>query len=158
MTAVIGATQPVQVLPRMSAGGGGGTTVYALNVDVKVSPLRARSRYDFELDEGDRSPSLQVTVYDLDADPTGATPFNFTGWGTLRFQMREVGVAASKVDDTANTAYQDRTGGVLRYDWQAADVDTAGLYVAKFEATAPGGEVASFPAGRKLSIHVAEGL
>lgn len=77
----------------------------------------------------DRNPSITttVTVDGVVQDLTGKT---------CLFKMRPVGSTTLKV--SANVSNTPDTTGVLRYDWAAVDVDTAGMYLAWFEVVTSG--------------------
>lgn len=56
---------------------------------------------------------------------------------TVRFKMRAVGSSTLKVDAAA-TIVAPATAGNVRYDWAAADVDTAGEFLVWWEVTTTG--------------------
>lgn len=78
---------------------------------------------------GDRNPSITdtVTVNGVAQDLTGKT---------CRFKMRLIGSSTLKVDQAVSNV--PGVDGVLRYDWAAVDVDTAGFYVVWWEVTTGG--------------------
>ena len=83
---------------------------------------------------GKRQPPLETTITtdgSTDPLPVGAT---------LAFSMREVGTSTLKVSAAAATIVSEplNTG---RYDWAAADVDTAGPYLGWWTVTATGQSV-----------------
>lgn len=96
----------------------------------------------------DTATPLVVTaqVFNLTVPPGALENFDDAGY-TLAFRMVRDGAADTetpKVDDA--TATQPSVG-YLRYDWTAADVDTAGVYRAWFIAIRDvGGAVTFFPA------------
>jgi hypothetical protein len=66
---------------------------------------------------------------------TDGVPVNLTG-ATVKLQMRAVNSATLKVDAAA--VVDVAATGSVHYDWAAADVDTAGYYVAWWRVTAGG--------------------
>lgn len=82
--------------------------------------------------KGNQSPSLSDTIKVNDV------AFDLTG-STVKLRMRLETSATLKIDTAA--AIVTPAAGTVRYDWQAADVDTAGRYVAWWEVTLPGGNV-----------------
>lgn len=75
---------------------------------------------------GTTSPSLTDTIR------VNGAAFDLTG-STVRFRMRPVGAAALTVDAAATVV--SAAAGTVRYDWQAADVATAGDYLAWWRVT-----------------------
>lgn len=84
-----------------------------------------------------RSPSLTDTL------TVDGVAFDLTG-STVKFKMRAVGSATLKVDTAAVVVTPD-TAGTVRYDWAAADVDTAGDYLGWWQVTLPGGKTQDHP-------------
>jgi hypothetical protein len=101
-------------------------------------------RETFYLKRGDTSPSL---VYAL--TPTGVV---LTG-ATVRFNMRLAG-GAVKVSRAAAVIVTETGTPTVRYDWQAANVDTAGFYEAEFEVTYAGGAVETFPNADFIAVQI----
>lgn len=85
---------------------------------------------------GNRSPSVTDTITVNDA------PFDLTG-STVKFQMRAVDSSTLKVDAAATIVTP--AAGTVRYDWAAADVNTADYYVAWWHVTLPGGNIQDVP-------------
>lgn len=78
-----------------------------------------------------RQPPLETTITtDGSTDPLPAG-------ATLSFSMRPVASATLKVSAAAATVVSE-PGNTGRYDWQAADVDTAGWYLGWWRVTAAG--------------------
>jgi hypothetical protein len=90
----------------------------------------------FYLKRGDTSPSLLSAITPSTVDLTGAT---------VRFNMRAADNGAVKVSRAAAVIVTPTGTPTVRYDWQAANVDTAGFYDAEFEVTYAGGAVETFP-------------
>lgn len=85
---------------------------------------------------GNRSPSLtdQITVNGVGFDLDGST---------VKLRMRPEGGSTLKIDAAATIV--DEASGQIQYDWQAADVDTAGRYQAWWSVTLPSGLVQDSP-------------
>lgn len=88
------------------------------------------------LKRGDTSPSLLSAILPATVDLTGAT---------VRFSMRPKDGGAIKVNRSAAVIVTPTGTPTVRYDWQAADTDTAGFFDAEFEVTYAGGAVETFP-------------
>jgi hypothetical protein len=105
---------------------------------------------DVVMKTGDTAPSLTSTLRDGDG-----VVVNLTG-ATVKLLMRKVGSRLTKVNAAAVVV--SPSGGTVRYDWVAADVDEAGMYDAEWEVTFTGGAKESFPNGRHLKVLFTEGL
>ena len=92
-------------------------------------------RETFYLTKGDTSPSLLYALTPTTVDLTGAT---------VRFNMLLNG-GAVKISRAAAVVVTQTGTPTVRYDWNAADTDTAGFYSAEFEVTYAGGAVETFP-------------
>lgn len=77
----------------------------------------------------DRNPSITETIM------IGGTAVDLTG-STVRFKMRAIGSSTLTVDSAVSNS--PGADGVVRYDWAAADVDTAGEYLVWWEVTTSG--------------------
>ena len=97
----------------------------------------------FYIKQNDTSPSVTATLTDANS-----VPVNVSG-ATVRFHMEDV-VGTLKVD--AEMAIPDGINGVVQYDWQAGDTDTAGTYYVEFEVTYNDGAVETFPNNNKEVI------
>lgn len=104
-------------------------------VSGSVTTLTAWSGPIF-LKRNDRAPSLIVQLLNVPVDPSGAT---------VKFLMRPKGGTTPKVNASASFVGSPTiTSCVVKYDWQAADVDTSGEFEAEFEMTV-GGLKTTFP-------------
>jgi hypothetical protein len=80
---------------------------------------------------GNRTPSYTKTL------AVNGVPVDLTG-ATVTFSMRPVGTSTLKVTAQPVTVVGSPLAGNVRYDWAAADVDTAGQYLAWFTVTNAG--------------------
>jgi len=103
------------------------------------------------LKRGDTAPPVEAT---LRYAASGA-PVDLTGASVL-FVMRQPGADTPKVQRAATIV--DAVAGAVRFDWQAADTDTAGAYVAELQVTLPGGAVMTVPNGGYLTVKILEDL
>lgn len=100
----------------------------------------------FTIKQNDTAPSLKATLKD-----GSGTVIDLTN-ATVRFHMKAVGATTTKVDRA--TSVTDATNGVVQYNWQPADTDTAGSYYAEFEVTYSDGTIETFPNNSNLSISI----
>src|SRR5215831_3749732 len=77
---------------------------------------------------GNRNPSITQTI------TVNGAPVDLTS-ATVTFSMRPVGSSTAKVNAQSATIVGAPTNGNVRYDWQAADVDTAGQYLCWWTVT-----------------------
>src|SRR4051794_37542646 len=75
---------------------------------------------------GNRNPSITETI------TSGGSPVNLAS-ATVKFKMRALNSSILKVDAAAVVVTP--ASGTVRYDWAAADVDTAGNYLVWWEVT-----------------------
>jgi len=99
----------------------------------------------FNIKQNDTSPSLQATLKDANN-----SIINLAG-ATVRFHLKALD-GTVKVD--AAMTITDALGGIVQYDWQAGDTDTAGSYYAEFEVTYNDGAIETFPNNQNLAISI----
>lgn len=76
---------------------------------------------------GNLLPSITETITDTNGAPVDLSS------STVKLKMRPLGSSTAKVNATATVV--NGPLGQVRYDWQAADVDTAGEYLVWWEVT-----------------------
>lgn len=109
---------------------------------------------DFHLAKGDRSSSITDTL----KDSAGAA-VDIQG-ATVNFVMRKTTAApgTTKVSAAATNSQvgtgSDGSKGKVAYDWAAVDVDTAGLFLARWRVTFANGKRQSFPNDRWILVRV----
>jgi hypothetical protein len=102
---------------------------------------------DLTLTVGDRNESLTYTVVD-----SGGDAVNLSGW-TVTFSMWDADTGTVVVDAVSATVVT-AASGVVRYDWVAADVDTAGRYHGRFTGTDGSGKTLTSPVASFLVIDI----
>lgn len=105
----------------------------------------------FHIKQHDTKPSIKATLKDGDG-----TVINLTD-ATVRFHMRKIGATSTTVDAAA-TVVSPATGGVVQYDWSAADTATIGTYHAEFEVTYGDNSIETFPNNGFISVVVTDDL
>lgn len=90
-----------------------------------------------------------TTVTSVATDADGAI-IDLTG-ATIRFKMMPIG-GGTVLDVTSTNPAP--TAGSLVHTWGTAQLATAGLYLAEWQATYAGGQILTFPNGGYLSIRV----
>jgi hypothetical protein len=98
----------------------------------------------FQIKTGDTAPSITAT---LTADSVAV---DITS-STVRFHMVN-SADEIKVDAAADIVLG--TAGTVRYDWVAADTDTAGRFKAEWEVTFSDGTIRTFPTPGYTNIRI----
>src|SRR5574337_2023648 len=83
--------------------------------------------------QNDTDPDLTETLKDA-----SGVPLNLTG-ATVEFHMRSPFAATYKVKAAA--VIENAVSGIVRYAWQAADLNTAGVFLCEWQVTVSGGGV-----------------
>jgi hypothetical protein len=106
----------------------------------------------FTIKRGDTGVSLEATL------KIDGAAVNLTGVTSVKFYMRDTNGATSNKVDGADATVTDAAGGVVQYDWEAADVDAAGTYIAEFRVIAADGKPKSYPDDGFITVTVKNGL
>jgi hypothetical protein len=108
------------------------------------TPLR-----EMQFTKGKRLPSLTAIL--RDGDSGDALDLEELGFSSVLFRMVSDDGVTVKIDNAAGVIV-DAPAGVVRYDWSANDVNTAGRYHGWFIAVDGAGLQEQFPVGKKLVI------
>jgi uncharacterized protein YfaS (alpha-2-macroglobulin family) len=101
---------------------------------------------DFGLREGDTSPPLRVELQ----DDTG-TPVDLTN-ASVSFQLYPVSETTATVDSSATVT--DAQNGIVEYQWQTGETDTAGYYNAVFKVEYQSGTIETFPNNQFIVVKI----
>jgi hypothetical protein len=104
---------------------------------------------DYTIKAGDAGAAIGAVL----ADASG--PVDLSG-ASVRFVMADAQTGAVKV--AAAATITDAAAGAVSHTWAAADLDTAGSYLAEFEVTFGSGEIATFPSAGWITIEVVDDL
>ena len=107
----------------------------------------------FHIKEGDISQSIAYVLSPDTIDLTGAS---------VRFNMadRRCNVKINRASATITDNGTGAAGGTptVQYDWQTADTDTSGVYIAEWEVTCAERTVESFPHDGYISVEIDEDI
>lgn len=104
----------------------------------------------FSIKQNDTAPSLRATLLNGSGnviDLTGAT---------VRFHMRELGKTTIIVNQACTVI--NAAGGIVQYDWVAADTDTIGSYQAEFQVTYSDGTIETFPNDSYIRVDIIDDI
>lgn len=104
----------------------------------------------FSIKQNDTAPSLRATLLNgsgNEIDLTGAT---------VRFHMRELGKTTTTVNQPATVI--NASGGIVQYDWVAADTDVIGSYQAEFQVTYSDGTIETFPNDSYIRVEIIDDI
>jgi phage baseplate assembly protein gpV len=93
----------------------------------------------------DTAPPFTATCTDADGDAVDISN------ATIRFHMEDSS-GTVKVDAAADIVLG--TAGTVRYDWAAADTDTAGHFKAEVEVTFADGTIRTFPTTNFATVRI----
>lgn len=91
-------------------------------------------------------PALRAICLDGD----NGKAINLASFVSATFTM--VSEAGTEKVSNATATIENSGSGLLRYDWDAADVDTSGRYHGFFTLTTADNKTERFPTGKKLLI------
>ena len=107
---------------------------------------------EFEIKENDTSPALEGIIRD-----GFGSPINITG-ATVVLNTRLRPGGAVKVNGGAMAAVGSAVNGRVKYNWVAADTDTAGIYEAEIQITFSNGKVRTIPPKGYFIIDVTDDI
>lgn len=100
---------------------------------------------DFTMKANDTRPAIQATLSAAATDVITSVKFLMSdSTGTLK-----VNAAGSIVTQPSATS-----GGVVKYQWQAADVNTAGNYRGEFQVTFNDSRIETYPNSSYIAISI----
>lgn len=109
----------------------------------------------FHIKQNDTSPAIRFQLQDQNRDPV-----DISGFENLRFFMQKENSKNPTViaDQDTGVSAPDVENGIVQYDWEEGDTDTAGDYDAEFEVVFSGGERETFPNRRDISVKIEEDI
>lgn len=107
----------------------------------------------FEIKQNDTRPRFRVPLKQDFGEETEAA-IDLTDATSVVFHMRAVSGGAVKVEDGACTIEGDPTLGIVQYEWQAGDTDTAGEFEAEVEILWDDGGVETVPNNEYWAVTV----
>ena len=100
----------------------------------------------FIMKQNDTSPSIEATLTDING-----TAINLNN-SNVRFHMKNLSNSAVVVDAAATIT--NASGGIVRYNWQAADTAKAGIYSCEFEVTYSDASIETFPNDEQIIVSI----
>ncbi len=106
---------------------------------------------DFKIKRNDTRPAIQATLGSVvNGDTITSVAFNMADTsGTL-----VVDAASATIVQQASATQS----AAVKYQWQAADTDTSGIYNAEFQVTFSDGRVETFPNEGYLKVQIVSDL
>lgn len=107
----------------------------------------------FTIKQNDTSPAIENTLLD------GSAGINLSSVSEVRFIMQDKYERIIIDDNTqGDVSILDPNEGVVQYQWQPDDTDTAGTYYAEWEVEYSDGGVETFPTDGYLEVIIEENL
>lgn len=94
-------------------------------------------------------PYLRLRVQDTDG-----VPFDFTGAAGVVFVMWTKGEEPVETVSAPGVIVDPPESGILEYQWDVADLDTAGEYLAEFDVDYGAGETMTLPGNGNILVTV----
>ena len=99
----------------------------------------------FHIKQNDTSPAIEHQCEYQASDGTWNTR-DLTGYQEVAFHLSATDGTLVIDDDTSgNVTVTDATNGIVKYEWQSGDTDTADDYTAEWEVTYSDGTIETFP-------------
>lgn len=103
---------------------------------------------DIVIKRNDTLPRIAFTLSDANG------PVDLTG-AIVKFQMKAV---EGGVKIERDCTVEDAKAGKVSFSWQRPETDTAGSFLAEFEATWPDGSELTFPNDGYITVRIVEDL
>lgn len=104
----------------------------------------------FYIKENDTVPSIRATLQNGSGNSVDLIN------ATVRFHMRAIGSTTAIVD--ASAAIINDAGGIVQYNWDAADTAEVGSFQAEFEVTYPDGTIETFPSSGYIRVEITDDI
>ena len=104
----------------------------------------------FSIKQNDTSPPIRAILKDGDG-----VAINLDG-ASVRFHMRVIGASTTTVDAAATII--SSAGGIVQYNWIAADTAAIGSYQAEFEVTYSDSTVETFPNNGYIRVEIIDDI
>ena len=104
----------------------------------------------FYIKENDTVPSIRAALQNGSGNAVDLID------ASVRFHMRAIGGNAAAVDAAATIV--NAAGGLVQYDWDAADTADVGSFQAEFEVTYSDGTVETFPSNGYIRVEIIDDI
>ncbi len=137
--------------------GGDAAETYAIDISsiARVFQLEQIGVIDpLKITLNDLQPSYNVQLKD-----NAGTVINITGV-SIKASLKNAKTGVLKIDRSVDVTIQDAANGLFRYNWDAVDVDTLGIYYIEFEITpSSGGKfTVPTPSQGRAEVHIINSL